>query len=95
MGAEGFEELPTSILGVHRPHFHLTEQYLGHTPKTVTGKHYIARLNAVSAGEAEALERQMALFRKLVIEPLDESIARDGTTRILNFFESKQKQEGA
>jgi integrase len=73
----------------------ISEQYLGHTPKTVTGRHYIARLSAVSKGEAEALDRQMNLFRQLVIEPLDEAIARDGSAEILNIFEPKQKQEGA
>ena len=52
----------------------LWEQYLGHAPKTVTARHYLPRLASASAGESEELERQMELFRRLVIGPLEAGI---------------------
>ena len=50
------------------------EQYLGHSPATVTTKHYVPRLGSVSDGEEDALERQMELFRLHVVAPLNRAI---------------------
>ena len=52
----------------------LWEQYLGHAPRTVTARHYLPRLGSASAGEKKELERQMLLFQRLVIEPLENAI---------------------
>lgn len=53
----------------------LTEQYIGHAPKTVTARHYVARLGSISKGEQTALEKEMALFRRVIIVPLDTALA--------------------
>ena len=50
------------------------EEYVGHKPRGVTARHYIARLGAVSLGATEALEKQMSLFRDRVVTPLDAAI---------------------
>lgn len=49
----------------------LWEQYLGHAPKTVTARHYLPRLASATAGEEAELDRQMVLFKRLVIGPLE------------------------
>lgn len=56
----------------------LWEQHLGHAPRTVTARHSILRLGSANEGEEEELERQMGLFRHLVIEPLDNAILGEG-----------------
>jgi len=50
------------------------EQYIGHSPRTVTARHYIPRLAWVSSGEKEALKKQMDLFRKYVVGPVNEAL---------------------
>jgi len=74
--------LPTfsTMEGIHGS---IWEQYIGHTPKTVTERHYVPRLASRTMGEATALERQIALFRRFVIEPLQQS----ATARICNFLQ--------
>lgn len=52
------------------------EQYVGHAPAGVTGRHYLARLTAVSRGESEALERQMRVFRERVVEPVEAALGQ-------------------
>jgi len=51
----------------------LWEQYIGHAPGTVTERHYVPRLTSRTSGERSALGRQMALFRRLVVEPLEQA----------------------
>lgn len=63
------------------------EQYIGHAPRSVTARHCIPRLAAVSEGEENALRRQMDLFRFHVTSPLDQAIQTVRCGRILNFFE--------
>lgn len=65
------------------------EQYIGHSPKTVTARHYIAKITTITAGEEEELERQMGLIRNQVIEPLDKYIESIKEEKILNNFERK------
>ena len=78
--------LPTFTLnqGIHSM---VWEQYLGHSPKSVTARHYIPRITSVSDGEREALQKQMDLFRNQVIDPLEAMIQQDGEAKILNIFE--------
>lgn len=52
------------------------EQYVGHAPQDVKGKHHVARLSSVSRGEAEALDQPMDVFRRRVVEPLYEAIVK-------------------
>ena len=70
-------------------HGFLWEQYVGHSPKGVTDRHYIPRLASVSWGEIEALDRQMDLFRTHVIEPIDREIEPNRGADILNSFEQE------
>jgi integrase len=56
----------------------LWEQYLGHAPRTVTGRHYVPRLTSASKGEGAALKKQMDLFREAVLEPIEREMARKG-----------------
>ena len=65
----------------------LWEQYIGHAPRSVTGRHYVPRLAAVSRGEEAELERQMNLFRNQVVKPLESSMSGANGAQILNFFE--------
>lgn len=78
--------LPTFAIS-HGIHNDLWEQYIGHAPRSVTARHYLPRLAASSRGNAEALERQMKLFRMAVVQPLEVAIERNGEAEILNFFE--------
>ena len=50
------------------------EQYVGHSPNTVTGAHYMYRISTVSRGEEELLDEQMSLFRCQVTEVLNDTI---------------------
>lgn len=44
-------------------------------PGSHTGRHYLPRLAAATQGERELLDRQMDLFRQLVIAPIDTQIS--------------------
>lgn len=70
------------------------EQYVGHAPQDVKGKHYVARLSSVSRGEADALGQQMDVFRRRVVEPLNKAIVKARKPmqepKILNIFESEK-----
>lgn len=68
------------------------EQYLGHAPRSVTARHYVPRLASVSAGEGEALEMQMNLFRLHVLEPLQRTIEAKSGRGILKNFERSGAQ---
>jgi len=59
--------------------YDIWEEFIGHAPRTVTGRSYVARLSAASSGARENLEKRMDVFRQHVIEPLDREI--------LNIFE--------
>ena len=63
------------------------EQYIGHAPRTITGRHYLPRLAFASDGEEEVIDAQMDLFRFQVIEPLEKAINGKQSGKILNFFE--------
>ncbi len=63
------------------------EQYLGHSPKTITARHYIPRLASPSLGEGEALQRQVKLFESLVLDPLEQAILEGEGHEALNIFE--------
>lgn len=78
--------LPTfsTSAGIHSD---VWEQYLGHAPKSVTGRHYIPRIGSASLGEAEALNRRMEVFRMQVVEPLENAINKGVSPNILNVFE--------
>jgi integrase len=54
----------------------IVEAYIGHAPRGVSAMHYIPRLAAVSLGEGDALKHSMAIFRNLVVKPLEAAIAR-------------------
>jgi len=54
----------------------ILEGYLGHAARGVTAQHYIPRLGSVSPGEKEALDRNMGIFRDLVIKPLEAAIEK-------------------
>ncbi len=60
------------------------EQYIGHAPKSVTDRHYVPRLASNTSGEERALEKQIALFRQLVIRPLEDAI--------YNFLQPRQSE---
>lgn len=57
-------------------HSDVWEQYIGHSPRTVTARNYIPRLASATEGERKLLERQMDIFRKLVVDYVDREIAR-------------------
>lgn len=69
--------LPTFAV-IEGIHSNLWEQYIGHAPVGVTARHYTPKLTSATRGEGEALERQMDLFRKLVLGPIEEKMARKG-----------------
>lgn len=50
------------------------EQYVGHAPRSVTARNYIPRLSSASIGEAAELDRQMKVFRKLVVDHVENEI---------------------
>lgn len=83
--------LPTfaTMEGIHGT---VWEQYIGHAPKTVTERHYVPRLASRTMGEKKALERQVALFRRLVTDPLDK-FAAGPTCSILQLGASGEKDE--
>ena len=56
------------------------EQYIGHAPGTVTARHYVPRLGWASSGEKQALEKQMELFRRHVVEPVNEALKKQDKT---------------
>ena len=64
------------------------EEYIGHSPRGVTARHYLARLSTVSEGEKEAQEKQMAHFRTQVLNPLEKSMRNAGFTRKYNLTAS-------
>ncbi len=71
--------------GIRSPVFRW-EQCIGHAPGTVTERHYVPRLTSRTSGERSALDRQMALFRRLVVEPLEQATSAQavpGTCNIL------------
>ena len=54
----------------------LTEQYIGHAPRSVTGRHYVPRLTAATGGEEELLALQMAQFKKVVTGPVEQELGK-------------------
>jgi integrase len=54
----------------------LWEQYIGHAPKTVTARHYTPKLTTATQGEKDALDKQMDLFRTLIIAPIEKQLAQ-------------------
>lgn len=65
--------LPTWARSVGR-RGEVLEEYLGHAPRSVTDRHYIPRLGAVTRGEQQALSDAMAIFRREIVSPLDHAI---------------------
>lgn len=65
--------LPTfaTLNGIHNS---LWEQYIGHAPTTVTGRHYVPRLTACSSGEAAFNEKAICLFREQVVRRIEEEV---------------------
>ena len=57
-------------------HSDLWEQYIGHAPRTITGRHYVPRLAVATHGERQMLQQQMVHFRKMVVEPIDRAIEK-------------------
>lgn len=51
------------------------EQYIGHAAKGVTQRHYIPRIGSATEGEKDALERNMAVFRRQVVAVVEKAIA--------------------
>ena len=79
-------------------HSEVWEQYVGHSPRTITARHYIPRLASATLGEKSALEKQMVSFRLHVVAPLDQAIKRimgDQGSKILNIFERPAQNEAA
>lgn len=77
-------------------HSEVWEQYVGHSPRSITARHYIPRLAHATSGEKNALEKQMAAFRFQITEPLNLEIAKaqnEGEVKILNFFEPATPNE--
>lgn len=70
-------------LGLHNT---LWEQYIGHTPGTITGRHYVPRLNAPTKGERSNLDERMDLFRIQVIQPLEKALTRAHCGENLQLF---------
>lgn len=66
----------TTFATLERIHSCIWEQYIGHAPVGVTARHYTPKLTSSTRGEDEALKQQMDLFRKLVLGPVEEKIAR-------------------
>ena len=64
------------------------EQYIGHAPQGITAMHYVPRLASGSLGEKEALDQQMEIFRKIVVQTLENARV---SWQILNYF--KQMNE--
>ena len=54
----------------------VVEQYEGHAARGVSALHYIPRLGSTTDGERDALDAAMGVFRRLVVEPLEEALAR-------------------
>jgi integrase len=54
----------------------LWEQYIGHAPRTVTARHYTPKLTTATRGERDALDRQMDLFRTLIVAPIEAELAQ-------------------
>jgi integrase len=54
------------------------EQYIGHSPKTITERHYVPRIASVTEGEEDELDRQMQHFRRLVVDHIECKMARKG-----------------
>lgn len=75
--------LPTfaKMEGIHGT---IWEQYIGHAPDTVSDRHYVPRLAARSNGETAAFGKQMDVFRRLVIRPVEEASA---PAKICNFLQ--------
>ncbi len=67
--------LPTFAImeGIHGA---IWEQYIGHSPKTITERHYVPRLGSGTHGEEAALARQVELFGRLVVAPIEEAFGR-------------------
>jgi len=70
--------LPTfaTMQGFHGP---VLEQYIGHSPKTVTSRHYVPKLTVKTKGEALVLKERMELFREQVLKPIEEVIQEQGS----------------
>ena len=71
-------------------HGEVWEQYVGHSPRTITARHYVPRLAAATIGERGALEKQMRSFKLHVVEPLDFAIGNiesENSVDVLTFFE--------
>ena len=69
------------------------EQYIGHAPHSVTARHYIPRLAALSEGEENALKRPMAVFCFHVTSQVDRVIQIIQAGKILNFFEPQDPSQ--
>lgn len=50
------------------------EEYCGHAAQGVTQKHYTPRLGSATEGEAEQLEYQMGIFRKIVVDNIEAKV---------------------
>lgn len=59
----------------------LTEQYIGHAPKTVTGRHYVPRLASPTEGERRVLLEMMEKFKAVVVEPIERELVRIARNR--------------
>jgi len=65
----------------------LWEQYIGHAPETVTARHYVPRLTSWTAGERSALNGQMDLFRRLVVDHLETRVRALASPETCNFLQ--------
>ena len=85
--------LPTfaKLEGIHST---IWEQYIGHSPGTITDRHYVPRLTVRTSGEASALTRAMDLFRKFVTDPLEAHTAASKTCNFLQLSGDDAAEEG-
>lgn len=65
------------------------EQYLGHTVTTVTGKHYIGLIFAISEGEREYLEKTMQDVRRKVTDRINAAVQAHYEKRAAKVVELK------
>lgn len=53
----------------------LWEEYVGHVVPGVTKKHYVPSIRSRTRGHKEALDEKMGAFRRVVLEPLEETVS--------------------
>jgi hypothetical protein len=69
--------------GIHND---IWEQYISHSPRSVTTRHYFCKLMVSSKGEADELKRQIELIRKQVIEPIESEISVESKAEVISLI---------